>query len=62
MVFIDCENIIAIDTKDALLISQKGSSQKVQQAVKILKERLPSVTESHLTVYRPWGSYTIIDE
>lgn len=62
IVFIDCENLIAIDTKDALLISQKGSSQKVQQAVKILKERLPSVAKYHLTVYRPWGSYTIIDE
>ncbi len=62
IVFIDCENLIAVDTKDALLISRKGSSQKVQQAVKILKERLPAVTESHLTVYRPWGSYSIIDE
>lgn len=62
VVFIDCENLIAVDTKDALLISKKGSSQKVQEAVKILKERLPAVTETHLTVYRPWGSYTIIDE
>lgn len=62
IVFIDCESLIAIDTKDALLISKKGSSQKVQQAVKILKEKIPEVTESHLTVYRPWGSYTIIDE
>lgn len=62
VVFIDCENLIAVDTKDALLISKKGSSQKVQEAVKILKERLPSVTETHLTVYRPWGSYSIIDE
>lgn len=62
IVFIDCENLIAVDTRDALLISKKGSSQKVQQAVTILKERLPAVTESHLTVYRPWGSYTIIDE
>lgn len=62
IVFIDCEGLIAVDTRDALLISKKGSSQKVQQAVKILKETLPEVTESHLTVYRPWGSYTIIDE
>jgi mannose-1-phosphate guanylyltransferase/mannose-6-phosphate isomerase len=62
IVFIGCENLLAIDTKDALLITQKGSSQKVQEAVNILKQRLPSVTENHLTVYRPWGSYTIIDE
>ncbi len=62
VVFIGCENLLAVDTKDALLVAQKGSSQKVQQAVKLLKERLPAVTETHQTVYRPWGSYTIIDE
>jgi mannose-1-phosphate guanylyltransferase/mannose-6-phosphate isomerase len=62
VVFIGCEDLLAIDTKDALLIAQKGFSQKVQEAVKILKWRLPHLTESHLTVYRPWGNYTIIDE
>jgi mannose-1-phosphate guanylyltransferase / mannose-6-phosphate isomerase len=34
----------------------------VKEAVKILEGMEVQQTEWHRTVYRPWGSYTIIDE
>jgi len=58
---IDIEDLIVVDTEDALLITKKGSSQKVKEL--ILK--IPKDTELrniHLTGHRPWGTYTVLDE
>jgi len=57
---IDINNLIIIDTPDSLLVSKKGSSQKVKQVVSILKEQKSELTEVHTLVYRPWGSYEVI--
>ena len=62
VVFIGCDDLLAIDTRDALLIVKKGSSQKVKEAVNLLQKERNELVEYHTTVYRPWGSYTIIDE
>ena len=62
IVLIGLDNTLVIDTHDALLIAKKGSSQSVKEAVKILESSHKEATEYHRTVYRPWGSYTIIDE
>jgi len=59
---IDIEDLIIIDTADALLISKKGSSQKVKEVVKTLKERNSDLPNIHVTAHRPWGIYTILDE
>jgi mannose-1-phosphate guanylyltransferase len=59
---IDIEDLIIIDTADALLVSKKGSSQKVKQVVKLLKERNSELPNIHVTAHRPWGTYTILDE
>ncbi len=59
---IDVENLIVIDTADALLISKKGSSQKVKKIVKQLKEKNSELPNIHVTAHRPWGTYTILDE
>jgi mannose-1-phosphate guanylyltransferase len=45
-----------------LLISKKGSSQKVKEVVKQLKEQNSSLPNIHVTAHRPWGTYTILDE
>jgi len=58
---VDIEDLIIVDTDDAVLISKKGSSQKVRKVVKKLKDKT-NLHEIHLTGYRPWGSYTILDE
>jgi mannose-1-phosphate guanylyltransferase len=59
---IDIEDLIIIDTADALLVSKKGSSQKVKEVVKLLKEKNSELPNIHVTAHRPWGTYTILDE
>lgn len=59
---IDTEDLIVVNTADALLISKKGSSQSVKNIVEELKKRSPELSARHLTVHRPWGSYTVLLE
>jgi len=59
---IDVDDLIIIDTPDALLVSKKGSSQKVKEVVKRLKEENSELPNIHVTAHRPWGTYTILDE
>ena len=59
---IDIEDLIIIDTGDAILISKKGSSQKVKKVVEQLKKRDTQLHNIHLTAHRPWGTYTILED
>ncbi len=59
---IDVEDLIIVNTDDALLISKKGSSQNVKKVVNELKKRNSELHTHHLTVHRPWGSYTVLLE
>ena len=59
---IDIEDLIIINTDDAILISKKGSSQNVKNVVDELKKRDSELHTHHLTVHRPWGSYTVLLE
>jgi mannose-1-phosphate guanylyltransferase/mannose-6-phosphate isomerase len=59
---IDVDDLIVVDTEDALLISKKSSSEKVKDVVKELELRKDSRKDFHLLDYRPWGSYIILDE
>ena len=59
---IDVEDMIIINTDDAILISKKGSSQNVKKVVEELKKRNSELHTHHLTVHRPWGSYSVLLE
>lgn len=59
---IDVEDLIVIDTEDALLISRKGSSQQVKDVVTKLKHENKALTTTHNTVHRPWGTYTVLED
>ncbi len=60
---IGVEDLIIIDTKDALLISKKNQTQKVKDIVNKLKKENKEITEVHSIVHRPWGTYeTLIDD
>lgn len=59
---IDVEDLIIVDTPDALLVSKRGSSQKVREVVKELKQRNTELHNIHMTAHRPWGTYTILEE
>lgn len=58
---IDVDDLTIVDTKDALLISKKSSSQKVKNVVEILKEESSELCNAHLTTNRPWGNYTVLE-
>jgi len=57
---IDVEDLIVIDTPDALLISKKGSSQKVKEVVAELNKRNSELANVHTLVHRPWGTYEVL--
>ena len=59
---IDVEDLIIVDSGDALLISKKGSSQKVKQVVQKLKKQNSHLPNIHLTAHRPWGTYTVLED
>jgi len=58
----DVNDLVIVDTSDALLVSKKGSSQKVKKIVKQLKENNSELPTIHKTAHRPWGTYSILDE
>jgi len=58
---IDVQELIIVDTGDALLVSKKGSSQKVKKVVAEIK-KCSDLHNIHLTGHRPWGSYTILED
>ncbi len=58
---IDIEDLMIIDTADALLIAPKGSGQKVKQIVAQLKQQNSELPEIHQTAHRPWGTYTVLE-
>ncbi len=57
---VDIENCIIADTDDALLITKKGSSQKVKDVVAKLKTQNSSLLTTHTLVHRPWGTYEVL--
>jgi len=59
---IDVDDLVVVSTNDALLISKQGSSQKVKAVVKHLKKEDSELPNIHLTAYRPWGTYTVLED
>lgn len=55
-------DLIIVDTPSALLVAHKDSSQKVKQAVDILKARGSETVAVPDTVHRPWGTYASLKE
>ncbi|WP_394701111.1 mannose-1-phosphate guanylyltransferase/mannose-6-phosphate isomerase [uncultured Methanolobus sp.] len=58
---IDVNNMVVVDTLDALLVCPRESSQKVQGVVSSLNEKDDERVKLHQKVYRPWGSYTVLE-
>ena len=56
------ENLIVIETNDAILISNKTKSQKIKDIVKELNEKGFPEANKHRRVHRPWGNYLSIAE
>ena len=59
---IGVENLVIVDTPDAVLIAHRDHLQRVREVVGVLKERGHDAYKMHKTVARPWGTYTVLEE
>ena len=55
-------NLIIVDTPDALLVAHKSRAQDVKHLYAALKAKGHDAHKDHLTVHRPWGTYTVLEE
>jgi mannose-1-phosphate guanylyltransferase/mannose-6-phosphate isomerase len=53
-------NLIVVDTPDALLIAQRGQSQKVRQLVDVMRENHTPQVDEHMFEVRPWGGFDVL--
>jgi mannose-1-phosphate guanylyltransferase / mannose-6-phosphate isomerase len=56
------DNLVVVTTDDAVLVAKREDGDGLRRLVQKLKEVTPAVTEEHLKVHRPWGSYHAIDQ
>ena len=59
---IGVENLVIVDTPDAVLVAHRDHLQRVKDVVGELKARGHASYKLHRTVARPWGTYTILEE
>ncbi len=55
------DNLIVVDTPDALLVADRDSSQDVKHLYARLKAQGHDAHKFHNTVKRPWGTYTVLE-
>ncbi|QOZ27183.1 mannose-1-phosphate guanylyltransferase/mannose-6-phosphate isomerase [Bradyrhizobium sp. CCBAU 51753] len=55
------DDLVVIATQDAVLVSRQQDANGLKRLVAKLKVTAPEVTESHIKVHRPWGSYQSVD-
>ena len=62
LVTIGVNDLVIVDTLDALLIVKKNQTQKVKEIVKSLINKNIAEAVTHRKIYRPWGSYNSISQ
>ena len=55
------DNLVVVETSDAVLVAHKDKAQDVKKVVETLKAQGRSEADLHREVFRPWGSYDSID-
>lgn len=55
-------DLVIVDTGDAVLVANRDRAQEVKEVVNQLSELKDEAAEFHKTVYRPWGSYSILED
>lgn len=56
------QDLVIIETADAVLVAHKDRSQDVKKIYTRLKESGHAAHQTHQTVHRPWGTYTVLEE
>jgi mannose-1-phosphate guanylyltransferase/mannose-6-phosphate isomerase len=55
------DDLVVVATQDAVLVSRQKDANGLKRLVARLKTVAPELTEDHLKVHRPWGSYQSVD-
>jgi mannose-1-phosphate guanylyltransferase len=58
---IGLDNVVVVETKDAVMVAHKDKVQDIKHVVNQLKAQQRPEFEFHREVFRPWGSYDSID-
>lgn len=58
---IGVDDLIVVDTADAVMIADKKNSQDVKTLMDELKDASRKEYENHLQVFRPWGGYETLE-
>jgi mannose-1-phosphate guanylyltransferase/mannose-6-phosphate isomerase len=58
---VGCEDMVVVETADAVLVAPRDRAQDIKRVVEWLKERGREERLDHRRVYRPWGSYEGVD-
>lgn len=56
------EDLMIVDTGDAVLVAQRGRDQEVKAVVEELLRQEHESAVYHRTVHRPWGSFTVLED
>ena len=59
---IGVNDLIVVDTADALLVCDNRHAEMVKALVSRYNERNDPITKYHRQVHRPWGSYTVLED
>jgi mannose-1-phosphate guanylyltransferase/mannose-6-phosphate isomerase len=55
------DDLVVVATQDAVLVSRQKDANGLKRLVAKVKMVAPEVTQNHLKVHRPWGSYQSVD-
>jgi len=58
---IGLDDIVVVETKDAMMIAHRDHVQDVKKVVNTLDAQGRCETQNHCQVFRPWGSYDSVD-
>ena len=56
------DNLVVVETPDAILIAHRQDIQKIKDITQTLAASGSELYRTHRTVYRPWGTYTVLEE
>lgn len=56
------DNVVIVDSGDAVLVSDREHAQQVKQVVEQLRRDEHPSASLHVTAHRPWGSYTVLED
>lgn len=59
---IGLEDLLLVETDDVIVVAKKGDSQKVKTVVDKLKSQGRKEASEHTTLYRSWGSTSLLGE